>query len=175
MGRAVRRPQAAKSCHIDQLGIWPTCSRRAASHCCPFWQPSCAFRWSAPDGPKRPLGRPLRTRPRAVDYLLSPECDFVGDAQRASRYALRVSRSVVVGLSLSRRNAASESEINAGRRPQAAVRENHATLTRLVYGRLVAVGTSQSASLTALLSREPYSNISTGWWQWRICRGLCEL
>ena len=98
------------------------CSRRAASHCCPFWQPSCAFRWSAPDGPKRPLGRPLRmmgakgarcpqtagrcsqnhatltwlvysrlvatgrplgrplrTRPRAVDYLLSPGCDFVGD------------------------------------------------------------------------------------------------
>ena len=100
MGRAVRRPQVAKSCHIDQLGIWPTCSRRAA---------------------------------------------------------------------------ASESKINAGRRPQAAVRENHATLTRLVYGRLVAVGTSQSASLTALLSREPYSNISTGWWQWRIYRGLCEL
>ena len=32
------------------------------------------------------------------------------DAQRASRYALRVSRSVVVSLSLSRRNAASESE-----------------------------------------------------------------
>ena len=93
-----------------------------------------------------------------MDYLLSPEYDFVGDAQRASRYALRVSRSVVVGLSLSRRNAASESEINAGRRPQAAARENHATLTRLVYGRLVAVGTSQSASLTALLSREPYSN-----------------
>ena len=79
MGRAVRRAQVAKSCHIDQLGIWPTCSRRAASHCCPFWQPSCAFRWSAPDGPKRPLGRPLRTRPQAVDYLLSPGCDFVGD------------------------------------------------------------------------------------------------
>ena len=68
-------------------------------------------------------GRPLRTRPRAVDYLLSPGCDFVGDAQRASRYALRVSRSVVVGLSLSRRNAASESEINAVRRSQAAVRK----------------------------------------------------
>ena len=34
----------------------------------------------------------------------------VGDAQRASRYALRVSRSVVVILSLSRRDAASESE-----------------------------------------------------------------
>ena len=30
--------------------------------------------------------------------------------QRAARYALRVSRSVVVSLSLSRRNAASESE-----------------------------------------------------------------
>ena len=23
------------------------------SHSCPFWQPSCAFRRSAPDGPKR--------------------------------------------------------------------------------------------------------------------------
>ena len=34
----------------------------------------------------------------------------VGDGQRAFRYALRVSRSVVVSLSLSRRNAASESE-----------------------------------------------------------------
>ena len=22
------------------------------SHGCPFWQPSCAFRWSAPDGPE---------------------------------------------------------------------------------------------------------------------------
>ena len=37
----------------------------------------------------------------------SPACDIVGDAQRASRYALRASRSVVVSLSLSRRNAAS--------------------------------------------------------------------
>ena len=27
--------------------------RRAASLCCPFQQPSCAFRWSAPDGLER--------------------------------------------------------------------------------------------------------------------------
>ena len=40
----------------------------------------------------------------------SPVCDIVGDAQRASRYALRASRSVVVSLRLSRRYAASESE-----------------------------------------------------------------
>ena len=39
----------------------------------------------------------------------SPACDIVGDAQRASRYALRASRSVVVSLRLSRRYAASES------------------------------------------------------------------
>ena len=25
---------------------------RTMSHGCPFWQPSCAFRWSAPDGPE---------------------------------------------------------------------------------------------------------------------------
>ena len=25
---------------------------RTMSHDCPFWQPSCAFRWSAPDGPE---------------------------------------------------------------------------------------------------------------------------
>ena len=28
------------------------------SHGCPLWQPSCAFRWSAPDGPKRLSGQP---------------------------------------------------------------------------------------------------------------------
>ena len=85
------------------------------SHGRPFWQPSCAFRWSAPDGPKRLSGRPLRTRPIAVFFcgphsFPSPVCDIVGDAQRASRYALRASRSVVVSLRLSRRYAASESE-----------------------------------------------------------------
>ena len=32
------------------------------SHSCPFWQPSCASCWSAPDGPKRLTGRPLRKR-----------------------------------------------------------------------------------------------------------------
>ena len=41
--------------------------------------------------------------------------------QRAARYALRVSRSVVVSLSLSRRNAASESEENCELRPAACV------------------------------------------------------
>ena len=43
----------------------------------------------------------------------APSGASVGDAQRASRYALRASRSVVVSLSLSRRNAASESEERA--------------------------------------------------------------
>ena len=60
------------------------------SHGCPFCQPSCAFRWSAPDGPKRLSGRSLRTRPMGVFFLWpysfsSPVCDIVGDAQRASR------------------------------------------------------------------------------------------
>ena len=32
------------------------------SHSCPFWQPSCASCWLAPDGPKRLTGRPLRKR-----------------------------------------------------------------------------------------------------------------
>ena len=46
--------------------------------------------------------------------LPSPVCDTVGDVlTKASRYALRVSRSVVVSLSLSRRNAASESKKRA--------------------------------------------------------------
>ena len=49
-----------------------------------------------------PFKRPLRTRPLAV---------CVGDVlNKASRYALRASRSVVVSLSLSQRYAASESE-----------------------------------------------------------------
>ena len=61
------------------------------SHGCPFWQPSCAFRWSAPDGPKRLSGRPLRTRPIAVFFcgphsFPSPVCDIVGDVLiKASR------------------------------------------------------------------------------------------
>ena len=33
--------------------LWPTVRSGPPSHGCPFWQPSCAFRWSAPDGPKR--------------------------------------------------------------------------------------------------------------------------
>ena len=40
----------------------------------------------------------------------APSGAVVGAGQRAARYALRVSRSVIVNLSLSRRNAASESE-----------------------------------------------------------------
>ena len=81
VGRAGRRPQFAVRKTMPHGPVWCMAdySRRAASHCCPFWQPSCAFRWSTPDGPKRPLGQPLRTRPQAVDYLLSPGCDFVGD------------------------------------------------------------------------------------------------
>ena len=60
------------------------------SHGCPFWQPSCAFRWSAPDGPKRLSGRPLRTRPMAVFFLvtfISIACmRYVGDVLiKASR------------------------------------------------------------------------------------------
>ena len=61
------------------------------SHGRPFWQPSCAFRWSAPDGPKRLSGRPLRTRPIAVFFcgphsFPSPVCDIVGDVLiKASR------------------------------------------------------------------------------------------
>ena len=47
-------------------------------------------------------------------FYSSPVCDIVGDVlNKASRYALRASRSVVVSLSLSRRNAASESEETA--------------------------------------------------------------
>ena len=53
------------------------------------------------------------SRPRTAPFP-SPVCDIVGDVlTKASRYALRVSRSVVVSLSLSRRNAASESEKKA--------------------------------------------------------------
>ena len=46
-----------------------------------------------------------------------PRCNGIrrGRPVKAARYALRVSRSVVVRLSLSRRNAASESEAACGR------------------------------------------------------------
>ena len=54
------------------------------------------------------------SRPRTAPFP-SPVCDIVGDVlNKASRYALRASRSVVVSLSLSRRNAASESEESRG-------------------------------------------------------------
>ena len=74
-----------KTCHYTRMGCGRI-SQRAASHSCPFWQPSCAFRWSAPDGPKRLSGRPLRTGPWAVYFLRpadhalfsSPGCDTVG-------------------------------------------------------------------------------------------------
>ena len=47
-------------------------------------------------------------------FYSSPVCDIVGDGPgKASRYALRASRSVVVSLSLSRRNTTSESEETA--------------------------------------------------------------
>ena len=58
-----------------------------------------------------------------------------GRPVKAARYALRASRSVVVSLSLSRRNAASESE-----------------RTAILFDRK---STSQSALLTAPLSGEP--------------------
>ena len=45
--------------------------------------------------------------------VFGPPTSFRGRPVKASRYALRVSRSVVVSLSLSRRNAASESEKKA--------------------------------------------------------------
>ena len=43
--------------HYTRIGC-DRVSQRDASLCCPFWQPSCAFRWSAPDGLKRLLGVP---------------------------------------------------------------------------------------------------------------------
>ena len=52
----------------------------------------------------------MKINEKTIRKSTSPGWDTVGDAQRASRYALRASRSVVVSLSLSRRNAASESE-----------------------------------------------------------------
>ena len=55
----------------------------------------------------------------------SPVCDIVGDAQRASRYALRASRSVVVSLRLSRRYAASESAKKAVVRGSWFVKAHH--------------------------------------------------
>ena len=55
----------------------------------------------------------------------SPVCDTVGDAQRASRYALRASRSVVVSLRLSRRYAASESAKKAVARGSWFVKAHH--------------------------------------------------
>ena len=58
--------------------------------------------------------------------------------RRAARYALRASRSVVVSLSLSRRNAASESKKTpaAGRSSQ-----NYASLTSYIYWLTVRGGT----------------------------------
>ena len=71
--------------HYTRIGC-DRVSQRDASLCCPFWQPSCAFRWSAPDGPKRLLGVPYtQGRWPCIFYDLcprsfpSPACDFVGD------------------------------------------------------------------------------------------------
>ena len=83
--------------------------KRDASHSCPFWQPSCAFRWSAPDGPKRLPRSPLRSPSRGYFYKL------------------RASRSVVVNLSLSRRNVASESKERAAARCSWFVSPHHHT------------------------------------------------
>ena len=50
-----------KTCHYTRMGC-NRISQRAASHSCPFWQPSCTFRRSAPDGPKRlPGSAPTHT------------------------------------------------------------------------------------------------------------------
>ena len=58
------------------------------------------------DGPYDGPGRGIIYEPRVVIRYPAP----VGATTWGARYALRVSRSVVVALSLSRRNAASESE-----------------------------------------------------------------
>ncbi len=56
-----------KSCYYTQMGC-NRISQRAASHSCPFWQPSCTFRRSAPDGPKR-LPGPAPTHTAAGRFL----------------------------------------------------------------------------------------------------------
>ena len=106
-----------------------------------------------------PFGRPLRSPDwgiflRAESY--SKRCcqfEFIAAQRRirrgrpvkAARYALRASRSVVVSLSLSRRNAASESKKTpaAGRSSQ-----NHASLTSYIYWLTVRGGTPFRTSPT---------------------------
>ena len=56
-----------KACHYTRMGC-NRISQRAASHSCPFWQPSCTFRRSAPDGPKRLPGLAQRIRPLAAYF-----------------------------------------------------------------------------------------------------------
>ena len=71
----------------------------------------------------------------------SPVCDTVGDGQRASRYALRFSRSVVVSLSLSRRNAASVGD--AQRASRYALRASRSVVVSLRLSRRYAASESE--------------------------------
>ena len=44
---------ARKSLPLCLNRLWSNLTSGTPSHSCPFWQPSCASRRSAPDGPKR--------------------------------------------------------------------------------------------------------------------------
>ena len=136
IGRAGRRPQVAKPCHIDLIGVWMTgrCKNLSVSFAdsspirgairAPvgafFYEPRVVIRYPTPVGATTWGARYALRVSRSVVVILSllPHSSIRrGRPVKASRYALRVSRSVVVILSLSRRNAASESEAACDRRP----------------------------------------------------------
>ena len=75
----------------------------------------------------------MKINEKTIRKSTSPGCDTVGDGQRASRYALRVSRSVVVSLSLSPRNAASVGD--AQRASRYALRASRSVVVSLSLSR----------------------------------------